>query len=77
MITYPLDIEMLTIEDFTFNVGDLVTTILGEYGVVIKIGKHDLYPTDKSEYYHVLINGYIYCYLSFALIKIKKNEKKP
>ena len=76
MITYPLPSEMLTINAFKFSVGDLVATIMGDYGVVVKIGQHDKFPTDKTEYYHVLIGDNIYCYLAFALIKIKKNEKK-
>ena len=77
MITYPIDNGYLIINEFKFQVGDLVTTILGEYGVIIKIGKHDKFGTDKTDYYHVLIEGYVKCYMPFALIKIKKNEKKP
>ena len=73
MITYPLPSEMLTINAFKFNVGELVITVLGEYGVVVKVGQHDKYPTDKTDYYHVLIGDHIYCYLAFALIKVKKN----
>ncbi len=76
MITYPIDNGYLIIDEFKFQVGDLVTTILGEYGVIIKIGKHDKFETDKTDYYHVLIEGYVKCYMPFALIKIK-NEKKP
>ncbi len=76
MITYPLPSEMLVIDTFKFRVGELVTTILGEYGVVIKIGKHDKYGTDKTVYYHVLIGGYVKCYMPFALIKIK-NKNNP
>ena len=75
MITYPLPSEMLVIDYFKFSVGDLVTTVLGDYGVIVKIGQHDKYPTDRIDYYHVLIDGYIYCYLAFALIKIKKKQK--
>tara|TARA_Y100000592_G_C5396438_1_gene280871 strand:+ start:504 stop:725 length:222 start_codon:yes stop_codon:yes gene_type:complete len=73
MITYPLPSEMLTINAFKFNVGELVITVLGEYGVVVKVGQHDKYPTDRTDYYHVLIGDHIYCYLAFALIKVKKN----
>ena len=29
----------------------------------------------KTEYYHVLIEGHVYCYLPFALIKIEKKIK--
>jgi len=75
MITYPLPSEMLTIDAFRFSVGDLVVTVLGEYGIVTKIGQHNQHPTDKTEYYHVLINDHVYCYLAFALIKIKKVKK--
>lgn len=73
MITYPLPMEMLTIDAFKFSVGDLVTTIMGDYGVIVKIGKHDRHPTDQTHYYHVLIDDNVYCYLGIALIKIKKN----
>ena len=38
----------------------------------LNIGEHNLYKSDNTEYYHVLMNGHIHCYLSFALIKIKK-----
>ena len=75
MITYPLPKDMLTIDAFKFSVGELVTTVLGDYGIIVKVGQHDQHPTDKTDYYHVLINGHIYCYLAFALIKMKKNEK--
>ena len=60
------------LEEQKLNIGDLVTTILGDYGIVINIGEHNLYKSDNTEYYHVLIEGHIHCYLSFALIKIKK-----
>ncbi len=75
MITYPLPSEMLTIDAFKFSVGDLVITVLGEYGIVTKIGQHEKYPTDRTEYYHVLIGDHIYYYLAFALIKVKKKLK--
>ncbi len=75
MITYPINSDLLIIENFIFNVGELVSTVLGDYGIVVKIGQHREYPTDKVDYYHVLINGDVYCYLAFALIKIKKNHK--
>jgi len=61
--------------DMKFEIGDLVTTILGEYGIIIAIGEHTVHKTDETEYYHVLIEDYVYCYLPFALIKIKKSNK--
>ena len=75
MIIYPLPSEMLTINAFKFNVGDLVSTVLGEYGIVVKVGQHDKHPTDRTDYYHVLIDDHINCYLAFALIKVKKTKK--
>jgi len=61
--------------DMKFEIGDLVTTILGEYGIIVAIGEHVTYKSDETEYYHVLIEDHIYCYLPFALIKIEKNDK--
>jgi len=55
-----------------FKIGDLVSTVLGEYGIIVDIGEHIRYKSDNTEYYHVLIGQHVYCYLSFALIKIKK-----
>ncbi len=57
-----------------FFIGDLVTTILGEYGIIVKIGEHNVYRSDNTEYYHVLICNHIQCYLPFALIKIKSKK---
>ncbi len=74
MISYPIDYGYVIIDEFKFNVGDLVSTILGEYGIIIKIGKHKKYNIDKTDYYHVLIDDHVHCYLPFALIKI--NNKK-
>ncbi len=59
-----------------FDIGDLVTTILGEYGIIVNIGEHTMYKTDKTQYYHVLIENHIHCYLPFALIKVKKSIDK-
>ena len=58
--------------DIKFEIGDLVTTILGEYGIIIGIGEHIVHKSDETEYYHVLIEDHIYCYLPFALIKVEK-----
>ena len=59
-----------------FSVGDLVTTVLGDYGIILKYGKHAKYPTDGVEYYHVLIKNEIHCYLPYALIKIENSIDK-
>ena len=75
MITYPIDGGYLIIDEFKFQVGDLVTTILGDYGIIIKIGQHDKHPTDKTDYYHVLIGDHVRCFMPFALIKIKNKKK--
>ena len=61
----------LELNQINFSLGDLVTTILNEYGIIVKIGEHSRHKTDKTEYCHVLIDGHIRCYLPFALIKIK------
>jgi hypothetical protein len=57
-----------------FLIGDLVTTVLGEYGIIIDIGEHNVYKSDSTEYYHVLICNYVQCYLSFALMKVKDKK---
>ena len=74
---YPIPPTHLVIDEFKFQIGDLVTTILGDYGIIVKIGKHSKYDIDKTDYYHVLIDDHVRCFMPFALIKIKKNEKKP
>jgi len=74
MISYPIDGGYVIIDEFKFKIGDLVSTILGEYGIVIKIGKHSKYDIDKTDYYHVLIEDHIQCFLPFALIKIKNKK---
>ena len=60
-----------------FNEGDLVTTITGDYGIVIGSGaSEDLKKSlgrDNDNYYKVLIEDQIYHYLSYTLIKVKKN----
>jgi hypothetical protein len=66
--------NILTLNNKEFNVGDLVTTILGDYGIIISIGEHNTHRANNTEYYHVLIDTYVQCYLPFALIKVK-NEK--
>ena len=75
MIVYPIDGGSLIIDEFKFKIGDLVTTILGGYGIIIKIGKHDKYKTDRTDYYHVLVDGDVRCFMPFALIKIKNKKK--
>ena len=64
--------DFLVLGDFEFKTGDLVMTVLGDYGIVVGFGKHMKYGIDDSEYYYVLINNHVQYYLPFALIKIKK-----
>jgi hypothetical protein len=72
MISCPIDGGFLVIDDLKFEVGDLVTTILGNYGVIVGFGKHSRYESDSSFYYYVLIDEVIQHYLPMALIKINK-----
>ena len=60
----------------TIELGDLVQTILGEYGVVIGHGPHAIFYQDKSNYFRVLIRGHIYHYVSGYLKKINKKVDK-
>ena len=71
MIVYP-STHLYVLNAFKFEVGDLVKTILGEYGIITGYGKHTKYKADETEYYYVLINEHIHYYLPFALIKVKK-----
>ena len=56
------------------NVGDLVSTLLGEIGIVLGFDKHpDCRRYDglgQTKYYKVLIDGSIYHYISGAIRKI-------
>ena len=72
MINWVYDPDYFVMANFTLNIGDLVTTILGEYGIIVGFGKHTVYDIDKTNYYHVLINDNVQYYLPFALIKIEK-----
>ena len=54
------------------KVGDLVTTLLQEYGVVIGFGKHPDHKHDKTEYCYLLIENQVYNYLSYTVKKVKK-----
>ena len=74
MIKFPIDHGFVLIDEFEFKVGDLVSTILGDYGIIVKIGKHAKYNADKTEYYHVLIDEHIRYFVPFALIKIKNKK---
>ena len=60
------------IKDEVIELGDLVQTILGEYGVVVGHGPHSIFYKDKSNYFKVLIKGYVYHYVSGSLKKINK-----
>ena len=70
---YPVDSPFLVIDEFRFEIGDLVTTVLGKYGIIVGSGKHAKYNTDNSFYYYVLVEGNVQHFLPFALIKIKNN----
>ena len=59
-----------------FNIGDLVETLLGEYGVVIGYGPHTIYYKDESNYYKVLIDGHVYHYISSGIKKVEKKLDK-
>jgi hypothetical protein len=74
MTSYPISGGYVIIDEFKFKIGDLVSTILGEFGIIIKIGKHEKYRIDDTNYYHVLIDDRIQCFLPFALIKIKNKK---
>ena len=58
-----------------FKKGDLVMTIMGDYGIVIGPGAPEdlkkVLGRDNENYYKVLINGQICHYLSYTLRKIK------
>lgn len=75
MIDYHYLPDVFVLGEMKFDIGDLVTTILGEYGVIIGIGEHIVYKNDETEYYHVLIGADVFCYLPFALKKVKKTKK--
>ena len=55
-----------------YEVGELVETIMGQYGIVLGFGPHTTYHNDRSNYYKVLIDGYIYHYVSIGLKKVVK-----
>ena len=59
-----------------FEIGDLVSTILGEHGVIVAYGPHtdhhNFSKHDKTNYYQVLIEGNVRHYISASLRKYKK-----
>ena len=59
-----------------FNIGDLVETVMGEYGIILGYGPHTIYYNDKSNYYKVLIDGDIFHYISNGLKKVEKKLDK-
>jgi len=66
--------ENFILNHLRFSLGDLVQTVNGNYGIVVGFGKHLKYPaSDKTDYYHILIDGDVSCYLAFSLKKITKN----
>ena len=72
MIDWAFDPSNFILGDIRFKIGDLVTTILGDYGIIVGFGRHKIYNMDETDYYHVLIEDHVHFYLPFALIKIKK-----
>ena len=58
------------------EVGDLVTTVLGEYGVIVGFGKHPESESDKTEYCYILMNEHVYHYLTASVRKVKKEIDK-
>ena len=56
------------------NVGDLVSTLLGEIGIILGFGSHPDWSRfdglGQTKYYKVLINGSVYHYISGAIRKI-------
>ena len=53
------------------EVGDLVTTVMGEIGIIVGKGPHADYMKDQTQYYYVLVEGFVYHYVSAGLKKIK------
>ena len=72
MIYTDLVHEHLIIDSLKLEIGDLVMTILGDYGVVVGYGKHPANSSDKTDYYRILIDDNIYHYLSHALMRVEK-----
>jgi|TARA_R110000824_G_scaffold352095_1_gene539161 hypothetical protein len=52
--------------------GDLVTTILEEYGIIVGFGKHPEYDLDQTEYCYVLIGSRVYNYMTESIKKVIK-----
>tara|TARA_B100000963_G_scaffold361811_1_gene399888 strand:+ start:4243 stop:4461 length:219 start_codon:yes stop_codon:yes gene_type:complete len=68
--------QVFTLDHLKFNIGELVITVMGKYGVIVGYGRHIKYPeSDNCNYYHVLIDGNISCYLPYSLEKVEKNKK--
>ena len=55
-----------------FKVGDLVTTLLQEYGIIVGFGKHPDHEKDNTEYCYVLIDNQVYNYLASSIKKVEK-----
>jgi len=69
--------DYFVLDHIKFDVGDLVTTVMGEYGIIVGYGRHISYPmSDNCDYYHVLIDGDISCYLPFSLTIVEKKLDK-
>jgi len=54
------------------SLGDLVTTILEEYGIIVGFGKHPEYDLDQTEYCYVLIGSRVYNYMTESIKKVIK-----
>ena len=54
------------------SLGDLVTTILEEYGIIVGFGKHPEYDLDRTEYCYVLIGSRVYNYMTESIKKVIK-----
>jgi hypothetical protein len=52
-----------------FKIGDLVVTIMEEYGIIVGFGRHPDYSKDETEYCYILIDNIIYNYLTVTLKK--------
>ena len=55
-----------------FKVGDLITTLLQEYGIIVGFGKHPDHEKHNTEYCYVLIDNQVYNYLASSIKKVKK-----
>ena len=65
--------EVLVVQGLQdISLGDLVTTILEEYGIIVGFGKHPEYDLDQTEYCYVLIGSRVYNYMTESIKKVIK-----